>query len=66
MSKDFVGLPFLSWQKKYLMVGMIFGSIFFTVCLGPVFTLFILKLGAREKLIGFLSIFPSVAGFFSL
>ncbi|MCM8788451.1 MAG: hypothetical protein NC907_01535, partial [Candidatus Omnitrophica bacterium] len=48
------------------MIGMISGSIFFTVCIGSVFTLFLLKLGAREKLIGFLSILPSIVGIFSL
>lgn len=53
-------------QKLYLTVGLISGTFFFTVCLGPVFTLFLLKLGAREKLIGFLSILPSIAGIFSL
>ncbi len=53
-------------QKFYLMVGLICGTFFFTVCLGPVFTLFLLKLGVREKLIGFLSILPSIAGITSL
>ncbi|MCX7705261.1 MAG: MFS transporter [bacterium] len=53
-------------QKFYLLIGLISGTFFFTVCLGPVFTLFLLKLGVREKLIGFLSILPSIVGVFSL
>lgn len=55
-----------SRQKICFMVGLISGTLFFTVCLGPVFTLFLLKIGARESLIGFLSIFPSAAGLVSL
>ncbi|HOK80308.1 MAG TPA: MFS transporter [bacterium] len=48
------------------MSGLVAGTIFFTVSLGPVFTLFLLKIGVREKIIGFLSILPSVVGIFSL
>jgi len=48
------------------MCGLITGTFFFTVCVGPLFTLFLLKLGVREKIIGMLSILPSVVGVFSL
>ncbi len=48
------------------MIGLISGTYFFTVCLGPVFTLFLLKIGAREKIIGMLSVLPSLTGITSL
>ncbi|MCM8822189.1 MAG: MFS transporter [Candidatus Omnitrophica bacterium] len=48
------------------MIGLVSGTFFFTVCISSIFTLFLLKLGAREKLIGFFSMLPSIVGIFSL
>lgn len=49
-------------QRFYFIAGLVSGTFFFTVCVGPVFTLFLLKLGVREKIIGMLSVLPSIIG----
>jgi hypothetical protein len=45
-----------------LTCGMVAGNSFYTVAIGSILTLFLLKLGIREAFIGFLSILPCIIG----
>jgi len=64
--KGFCNKMLSSRQRIFLFIGLVSGTFFFTVCTGPVFTLFLLKIGVREKVLGMLSMLPSIVGIFSL
>jgi len=49
-------------EKNILIIGQVSGNSFYTIAFNGVMTLFLLKIGAKEGLIGFLAILPSLIG----
>ncbi|MCX7705260.1 MAG: hypothetical protein N2115_03240, partial [bacterium] len=51
-----------SQEKNIFFIGQVAGNAYYTVAFNGVLTLFLIKIGVKEGLLGFLSIIPFIVG----
>ncbi|MGB9642571.1 MAG: hypothetical protein ACPL3Q_05155, partial [Candidatus Ratteibacteria bacterium] len=49
-------------EKNILFIGQVAGNTYYTVAFNGVLTLFLLKIGVKEALLGILSVIPFIVG----